>query len=257
MRSGRVLVRDAPLGSVAFRLSETMDRSNILSYEELVDLMAVECDGMSGASLAGVARAAASRALERAVTVFAGHVADASNNDGNANSINDCLVTQEDFEKAVDDVFESSKAEDYEEKDVKKQSSRKQDESKRTKKLAGKQTDSTVDADLNDDASTDIVDSDSAIESPSKKRFVKVAAKSVNTIDNLTELNGDYADVSEHESVTEWFRAGVDIPDWGERFDKKSKRSNGSLRELLPKRKTMWKKLDIYGRSIEDTDVQQ
>ena len=76
---------------------------------------------MSGASLAGVARAAASRALERAVTDFAGHVAEESTmsssimeketHDGN--SISDCLVTQKDFEKAIEDVFGG----DYSEKD--------------------------------------------------------------------------------------------------------------------------------------------
>ena len=44
----------------------------IPTYDELLDIIAIECDGMSGASLAGVARAAASRALERAVHDFAG-----------------------------------------------------------------------------------------------------------------------------------------------------------------------------------------
>jgi vesicle-fusing ATPase len=101
MKSGRVLVRDAPIGTASWRLSRQIDQNKLASYDELVDLIAVECDGMSGASLAGVARAAASRALERAVSDFAGHVADVSHGDVEMqSSINDCLVTQEDFEKA-------------------------------------------------------------------------------------------------------------------------------------------------------------
>lgn len=85
------------------------------TYAELLDIIAVECDGMSGASLAGVARAAASRALERAVTSFAGHVAGGVdlNEMEEGNSISDCLVTQSDIEKAVEDVFESAKGGDY------------------------------------------------------------------------------------------------------------------------------------------------
>jgi hypothetical protein len=70
---------------------------------------------MSGASLAGVARAAASRALERAVNDFAGHVASErglSVVEG-GNSIADCLVTQGDFEKAIEDVFESARSGNY------------------------------------------------------------------------------------------------------------------------------------------------
>ena len=65
--------------------------------------------------MAGVARAAASRALERAVTDFAGHVATKSvlTRMEEGNSISDCLVTRDDFEKAVEDVFECSKGGDY------------------------------------------------------------------------------------------------------------------------------------------------
>jgi SpoVK/Ycf46/Vps4 family AAA+-type ATPase len=78
-----------------------------LSYDELLDLLAVECDGFSGAALAGVARAAASRALERSVWDFAGSISsgEAVNEGG---SIADCLVTQQDFEGAIEDVMESS-----------------------------------------------------------------------------------------------------------------------------------------------------
>ena len=65
--------------------------------------------------MAGVARAAASRALERSVTSFAGHVASGSDLSGMGEgiSISDCLVTQTDIEKAVEDVFESAKGGDY------------------------------------------------------------------------------------------------------------------------------------------------
>ena len=87
------------------------------TYDELLNIIAIECDGMSGASLAGVARAAASRALERAVTDFAGHFANDSaievKEEGEKrNSISDCVITQEDFERAIEDVFESSRGVD-------------------------------------------------------------------------------------------------------------------------------------------------
>ena len=90
------------------------------TYDELLDIIAVECDGMSGASLAGVARAAASRALERAVTDFAGHVGSEQTLIGEeeGNSLSDCLVLQEDFDRAVEDVFESAKGGDYTEEEV-------------------------------------------------------------------------------------------------------------------------------------------
>ena len=79
---------------------------------------------MSGASLAGVSRAAASRALERAVTDFTGHIANESPSmiddmAAEGSSISECLVTQDDFEKAVEDVFDSAKGGDYTETDMK------------------------------------------------------------------------------------------------------------------------------------------
>jgi SpoVK/Ycf46/Vps4 family AAA+-type ATPase len=118
VNNGRVLVKDAPYGSVAWsRLQRSVGDDGIPTYDELLDIIAIETDGMSGASLAGVARAAASRALERAVNDFAGHVnADQSNVSGveeEGNSISDCLVTKEDFEKAIEDVFESAKSSKY------------------------------------------------------------------------------------------------------------------------------------------------
>mmetsp|Transcript_291 Transcript_291/g.471 ORF Transcript_291/g.471 Transcript_291/m.471 type:complete len:677 (+) Transcript_291:91-2121(+) len=104
--AGRVLVKDAPEGTAAARRLEKDGGDNILSYDELLDLLAVEGEGMSGAMLAGVARAAASHALERAVCSFSEH---------EGSSIMDCLVTKTDFEKAIEDVFNSSGDTDFEE----------------------------------------------------------------------------------------------------------------------------------------------
>jgi len=125
VKNGRVLVKDAPEGTAASKRLQKTGNEGIPTYDELLDILAVECDGMSGASLAGVSRAAASRALERAVTDFAGHIAnelpsmidDMASTEGN--SISDCLVTQDDFEKAVEDVFDSAKGGDYTETDMK------------------------------------------------------------------------------------------------------------------------------------------
>ena len=120
VNNGRVLVKDAPYGSVAWnRLQRRSagEDDGVPTYDELLDIIAIETDGMSGASLAGVARAAASRALERAVNDFAGHVnADKTYVSGvevEGSSISDCLVTKEDFEKAIEDVFESAKSSNY------------------------------------------------------------------------------------------------------------------------------------------------
>lgn len=70
-----------------------------MTYEELLGLLAAECEGMTGAELAGVARAAASHALARAVMEFS---ADPSHH----SMMSECLVTQQDFEDAVHDVCE-------------------------------------------------------------------------------------------------------------------------------------------------------
>lgn len=192
---------------------------------------------MSGASLAGVARAAASRALERAVTDFAGHVSDSTDGHDVQNTINDCLVTQEDFEKAIDDVFESAKAEEYDEEVSKKPTGGKDE----TETLHTTDTPSLV----SEDTLKDLADS------PSEP----IADKSVNEDEPRTELTGGYADVSEHESITEYFRAGVEIPDWKDRQSNESLSGSGSLRDLLPKRRAVWLKLDNFGRRVEDIDA--
>mmetsp|Transcript_17054 Transcript_17054/g.49229 ORF Transcript_17054/g.49229 Transcript_17054/m.49229 type:complete len:572 (-) Transcript_17054:466-2181(-) len=114
-RAGRLLVRDAPQGTAAARRLERNGAEGVPTFAELLDLLAVECDGMSGASLAGVARAAASHALERAVFDFAGHLGTHDEYVAvEGGSIADCLVTKDDLEKAVEDVFESSKEGDGE-----------------------------------------------------------------------------------------------------------------------------------------------
>ena len=108
-QAGRVLVSDPPQQTAAARMMESKADSDeeILSYDQLLAWLSVECDGMTGASLAAVARAAASRALERSVYDFAGHVTDMDEIPGGG-SIIDCLVTQADLKAAIEDVFESA-----------------------------------------------------------------------------------------------------------------------------------------------------
>ncbi len=71
-----------------------------LSYEGLLHKLAVESEGFSGASLAGVARAAASHALERAVE-------ESIVSDSPSSTIMECLVRQEDFYEAIKDLANS------------------------------------------------------------------------------------------------------------------------------------------------------
>ena len=75
--------------------------------------LAVECDGMSGASLAGVARAAASHALERVVEEYSTTVGHGDS----SMSMMDCLVTEDDFKLAIQDVNESAGDRDWEPSD--------------------------------------------------------------------------------------------------------------------------------------------
>ncbi len=80
-----------------------------MSYEDLLTNLAKDCEGFSGAALAGAARAAASRALERAVEEF-------SDENGGTDIMN-CLVTQNDFYQAIDDVRSSMGNHDHSEDD--------------------------------------------------------------------------------------------------------------------------------------------
>lgn len=113
-----------------------------MTYDQLLDLLAVECDGMSGAMLAGVARAAASHALERAVCDFSGQLVEGK---GDGASILDCLVTQADFELAVEDVMESSGDSDWEGSDTGSDGEEASIDEKSDKKIDPPAEDSTTD----------------------------------------------------------------------------------------------------------------
>jgi len=102
-QAGRLLVRDtAAIGPAANILASVgkEKEGELLSYEELLQKLAAECDGFSGASLAAVSRAAASHALERAVEEFTTHPEDVL-------LLEDCVVTLSDLEDAVNDVNDS------------------------------------------------------------------------------------------------------------------------------------------------------
>ncbi|KAL3914694.1 MAG: hypothetical protein SGILL_006001, partial [Bacillariaceae sp.] len=98
--AGRLLVCDPPAGTAAADHSEKHNfGSPLLSYDDLLMRLAVDCEGFSGAALAGVARAAASHALERAVEAFSDQFQESppSAPSSSVPSIMDCLVTQDDF----------------------------------------------------------------------------------------------------------------------------------------------------------------
>lgn len=108
--AGRLEVVDPPKDTAADRhLHSSGESSNLLSYEELLVKLAVECEGFSGASLAAVARAAASHALERAVNEFSTLLQE----DPSVDAMMDCIVTQRDFDEAIKDVVASMGSHDY------------------------------------------------------------------------------------------------------------------------------------------------
>jgi SpoVK/Ycf46/Vps4 family AAA+-type ATPase len=109
--AGRLQVNDPPPGTPAGRQIEKLEHSMPPTYEELLMKVASLSDGFSGAAIAGVARAAASRALERAV----GQFLEGSDGSENVNMM-DCLVTPKDFYAAVSDVRESMGNHDHIEK---------------------------------------------------------------------------------------------------------------------------------------------
>ena len=100
--AGRLLVTDAPSRKPSSNEMAT------LTYEKLLLELANKCEGFSGAALAGVARAAASHALERTVENFA------SNPEGQS-MLNACVVTEEDFDLAVGDVQTTMSTVDFKE----------------------------------------------------------------------------------------------------------------------------------------------
>lgn len=89
--------------------------SPLLSYDDLLMRLAVDCEGFSGAALAGVARAAASHALERAVEEFSDQLQESPPGapSGTVSSIMDCLVTQDDFYDAITDLQNSMGTHDH------------------------------------------------------------------------------------------------------------------------------------------------
>jgi len=107
-QAGRVLVRDAPAGAAAELVQSlsSEDQSKLPTYEEMLQSLAELCTGFSGASLAGVARAAASHALERSVTAFSETSDNAMSSSSNDNIMLDCVVSNDDFFAAIDDVRE-------------------------------------------------------------------------------------------------------------------------------------------------------
>lgn len=90
-RSGRLIVSDAPAGSVA----ECHIAVSTPAYEQLLAEIAGLCDGFSGALIAGVVRAAASYALERSVEHDV-----------------DCVVSLDDMRQAAEDLAGSYAASD-------------------------------------------------------------------------------------------------------------------------------------------------
>eukprot|EP00536_Pseudo-nitzschia_multiseries_P014663 jgi/Psemu1/320699/estExt_fgenesh1_pm.C_7480001 len=108
--AGRLQVNNPPADSPAARQLQHLENSKFLSYEELLMKLATATDSFSGAAIAGVARAAASRALERAVGQFSD-----DDEKTETSSIMDCLVTQDDFFEAVNDVRESMGSHDHSE----------------------------------------------------------------------------------------------------------------------------------------------
>jgi len=90
VQARRVMVQDC--------VPDETEESELLSYEELLEWLGKETVGFSGAALAGVSRAAASHALERAVQ---------------CPNVMDCMVTQDDFSEAVHDIAESMGREDW------------------------------------------------------------------------------------------------------------------------------------------------
>jgi len=96
--TGRLEVNNPPIGSAAethFKKTKHLE-NNILSYAQLVEQLAIDCDGFSGASIAGVTRAAASRALARSV----GRLSSGDKVDS-PSSIMDCIVSQDDLYHAI------------------------------------------------------------------------------------------------------------------------------------------------------------
>jgi len=110
--AGRLQVKDPPPGSAAADQLENAKHLDILTYDELADQLAIYCDGFSGAAIAGITRAAASRALARSVGRLSGDDLVSEDDDASSYSIMDCLVTQDDFYQAINAIRGRSKTSD-------------------------------------------------------------------------------------------------------------------------------------------------
>ena len=111
--AGRLLVRDAPPDSpAAWKYQDSNE--DLPTYDELLHQLAKDTAGFSGASLAGIARAAASHALERAVEDFTSHVVEDENLVSASSLLTNCLVTTDDLFSAVKDVQNSQGRADWE-----------------------------------------------------------------------------------------------------------------------------------------------
>ena len=112
--AGRLLVKDAPRDGC---VEEEESANTTMAYEETLRYLADQCDAFSGAPLAAVpSRAAASRALERAVSTYS---IDLERQDDTDTSVQNkgkqdalamfnCVVTLEDLEHAVEDVWKTT-----------------------------------------------------------------------------------------------------------------------------------------------------
>lgn len=95
--AGRLVVADAPVKHIGFAQLVRDELEALPTYAVLLDSLAQATDGFTGASLAAIVRAAASRALERVVF---GAMRDEQ-------ELVDCFVTASDLHSAVDDVKSS------------------------------------------------------------------------------------------------------------------------------------------------------
>jgi len=97
--ASRLLVSDIPK-----KPHDIYELLNYPTYKALLEQLASKCENFSGASLAGVCRAAASHALERTVEKIANSIIE---KDMSNSIMNSCLVTMDDFDLAIKDVKES------------------------------------------------------------------------------------------------------------------------------------------------------
>jgi len=103
-KSGRLLVQDVADGTPAKRRIQQFPSEQLARYDELLNSLAEQSTGMSGASLAGVCRSAASRALERSVSNFAGSFSD-EGEVASSTEMKDCLVRKDDFEQSIQEMI--------------------------------------------------------------------------------------------------------------------------------------------------------